>query len=170
MRLSLAATVNILPMSRNRFMCHKVGLVFPMVVVPTLPHTEFGRNDHREDAPHFRFMLTKVSWYHGFIDQILEGSCISWYPFHTVKSYTILFTLLCYVEITNVIMWLGPDRRKIYYDSVRRNNRSNSCDVSKDPFDKVLSSKTDLSSSGFACLCSILISNYFFMNTKKRPF
>ena len=90
-----------------------------------------------------RFLLTKVSLYHGFIGQFHEGSCISWYPFHTVKSYTILFTLLCYVEITNVIMWLGPDRRKIYYDSVRRNNRSNSCDVSKDPFDKVLSSKNN---------------------------
>ena len=25
----------------------------PMVVVLILPHVEFGRNDHREDAPHF---------------------------------------------------------------------------------------------------------------------
>ena len=31
----------------------KVGCVFPMVVVPTLPHAEFGRNDHLEFAPHF---------------------------------------------------------------------------------------------------------------------
>ena len=33
----------------------KVGCVFPMVVSPILPHAEFGRNDHQEDAPHFRF-------------------------------------------------------------------------------------------------------------------
>jgi len=30
-----------------------VGRVFPMVIVSTLPHVELGRNDHREDAPHF---------------------------------------------------------------------------------------------------------------------
>ena len=29
----------------------KVGYVFPMVVVYILPHVEFGRNDHREEAP-----------------------------------------------------------------------------------------------------------------------
>ena len=29
------------------------GCVFPMVVISLLPHGEFGRNDHREDAPHF---------------------------------------------------------------------------------------------------------------------
>ena len=38
----------------------KVGCVFPMVVGPILPHAEFGRNDHQEDAPHFRFQ--KKSW------------------------------------------------------------------------------------------------------------
>ena len=38
----------------------KVGCVFPMVIIPTvyfpkvLPQAEFGPNDHREDAPHFR--------------------------------------------------------------------------------------------------------------------
>jgi len=31
---------------------HKVGCVFPMVVVAKLPHPEFGRNDHWKDAPH----------------------------------------------------------------------------------------------------------------------
>ena len=31
----------------------KVGCVFPMVLVSILPHAEFGRNDHRENAPHF---------------------------------------------------------------------------------------------------------------------
>ena len=31
----------------------KVGRVFPMVVFSILPHAEFGRNDHREDTPHF---------------------------------------------------------------------------------------------------------------------
>ena len=29
----------------------KEGCLFPMVLV--LPHVEFGRNDYREDAPHF---------------------------------------------------------------------------------------------------------------------
>ena len=31
----------------------KVGCVFLMVVVSILLHAEFGRNDYREDAPHF---------------------------------------------------------------------------------------------------------------------
>jgi len=31
----------------------KVSCVFPMVVVPLLPHAEFGPNDHQEDTPHF---------------------------------------------------------------------------------------------------------------------
>ena len=31
----------------------KVGCVFPMVVVPILPHADFGPNDHRENTPHF---------------------------------------------------------------------------------------------------------------------
>ena len=31
----------------------KVGCLFPIVVVCILPEAEFGRNDHREDAPHF---------------------------------------------------------------------------------------------------------------------
>ena len=33
----------------------KVKCVFPTVVGAILPHTEFGRNDHREDASHFIF-------------------------------------------------------------------------------------------------------------------
>ena len=33
---------------------YKVERVFPMVVVSILPHAEFGPNDHREDAPHFK--------------------------------------------------------------------------------------------------------------------
>ena len=37
---------------------YKVGCAFQMVVVSKLPHTEFGRNGHREDAPHFNF------WFH----------------------------------------------------------------------------------------------------------
>ena len=32
---------------------YKVGYVFLMVGVSMLPHAEFGRNDHREDALHF---------------------------------------------------------------------------------------------------------------------
>ena len=31
----------------------KVGRVFAMVVISILSHAEFGRNDHREDAPRF---------------------------------------------------------------------------------------------------------------------
>ena len=31
----------------------KVGCVLLMIVVPLLLHAKFGRNDHREDAPHF---------------------------------------------------------------------------------------------------------------------
>ena len=31
---------------------HKVGCVFPIVVIYILPLVEFGRNDHRENVPH----------------------------------------------------------------------------------------------------------------------
>ena len=44
----------------------KVGCVFPMVVVFILPHVEFGRKDHREDAPHFTprtKMFSDESWF-----------------------------------------------------------------------------------------------------------
>ena len=30
-----------------------VGCVFSIVVVSILPHADFERNDHQEDAPHF---------------------------------------------------------------------------------------------------------------------
>ena len=41
----------------------KVGCVFAMVVVSILPHAKFGRNDHREDAPHFRIQLFRpILW------------------------------------------------------------------------------------------------------------
>ena len=32
---------------------YKVGCFFSMVVIYILSHAEFGRNNHREDAPHF---------------------------------------------------------------------------------------------------------------------
>ena len=38
---------------QNTLQISKVGCVFLMVVVSLLPNAEFGRNDHREDAPHF---------------------------------------------------------------------------------------------------------------------
>ena len=39
---------------RNLVKCYaKVGRVFLMVVVSMLPHSEIGRNDHQEHAPHF---------------------------------------------------------------------------------------------------------------------
>ena len=44
---------------------HKVGCVFPMVTVSILLHVEFGRNDHREDAPHFTITISEA-----FIDFI----------------------------------------------------------------------------------------------------
>ena len=45
------------------FQVYKVGCVFSMVVVSIesiLPHGEFGRNDHREDVPHFIVWLKLV--------------------------------------------------------------------------------------------------------------
>ena len=36
----------------------KVGCVFPMAIVSTMPHAGFGPNDHLEDAPHFRIGLS----------------------------------------------------------------------------------------------------------------
>ena len=38
----------------------KVGYVFAMVVVFILPHAEFWRKHHREDAPHFRPLRLKL--------------------------------------------------------------------------------------------------------------
>ena len=40
-----------------------LGCNFPMVVVYVLPHTEFGRNDYREDAPHFTWSYQSGSKY-----------------------------------------------------------------------------------------------------------
>ena len=43
----------------------KVGCVFPMVAVSMLPRVEVRRNDHREDAPHFKSTLgTDSSFLH----------------------------------------------------------------------------------------------------------
>ena len=39
----------------------KVGWTFPMVVVSILSHTEFGRNDHGEDASHFSLPQSLLS-------------------------------------------------------------------------------------------------------------
>ena len=39
---------------------YKVGRVFPMVV-SLLPHAEFGPNDHRENAPRFKFVTICVN-------------------------------------------------------------------------------------------------------------
>ena len=36
------------------YIYHKVGCVFPMIIVSILPQAEIGPNDHREDASHFR--------------------------------------------------------------------------------------------------------------------
>ena len=39
----------------RKILKNKVRCVFFMVAVYILPHVEFGRNDHREDVPHFIF-------------------------------------------------------------------------------------------------------------------
>ena len=52
-----------------------MGCPFPMVVVSILPHEESGRDNHREDAPHFnssfdyfwRLLLTLLFFRLGFI-------------------------------------------------------------------------------------------------------
>ena len=40
---------------------NKVGCIFLMAVIFLLPHAELGRNDHREDAPHFAFQIFLVA-------------------------------------------------------------------------------------------------------------
>ena len=40
---------------------YKVGRVYPMVVVSILSHAEFGGNDHREDASHFKTQPTLLT-------------------------------------------------------------------------------------------------------------
>ena len=35
----------------------KVGRVFSMVAASVLPNEVFGRNDHREDAPHYHSII-----------------------------------------------------------------------------------------------------------------
>ena len=40
-------------LQRGLFREFKVGCVFPINVLSILPHAKFGRNDHREDEPHF---------------------------------------------------------------------------------------------------------------------
>ena len=56
----------------------KVGCVFSMVIIPILPQTEFGPNDHREDAPHFNILflvmtvvlILILSWFNNKIQDI----------------------------------------------------------------------------------------------------
>ena len=40
----------------------KVGCAFLMVAVTMLPHAECGRNDYREDAPHFTYRKSQFIW------------------------------------------------------------------------------------------------------------
>ena len=53
LRLSVAMRVSYLETS------NKLGCIFPMVIVLILPHTEFGWNDDREDATHFRQIVNE---------------------------------------------------------------------------------------------------------------
>ena len=53
---------------------YKLGCVFPMVVVSIQPHTEFGQNEHREDASFFNISFISYDFrlqMHIFISRIL---------------------------------------------------------------------------------------------------
>ena len=43
---------------------YKAGPFVPMVVIYIVPHAEFGRNDHREDTPHFTSLITSRGSHH----------------------------------------------------------------------------------------------------------
>ena len=42
---------------------NKVGCGFPMIVVSILSNAEFGPNDHREDASHFKIHVIENNKY-----------------------------------------------------------------------------------------------------------
>ena len=50
----------------------KVGCVFLMVVVAMLFHVEIGRNDHREDAPHFMKLSRQRNWTYSWSTEIYQ--------------------------------------------------------------------------------------------------
>ena len=62
---------NICLQIQGKILLNKVGCVFLMVVVPMLPHAEFGRSDHREYALRFkcvRFTSQTVNYRPGMIE------------------------------------------------------------------------------------------------------
>ena len=40
-----------------------MGCIFPVVVASMLSHAEFGRIDHREDAPDLSFLYTNLEYF-----------------------------------------------------------------------------------------------------------
>ena len=60
---------------------HKVGCVYPMVVVSILPHVEFGPNDHWKDTPQYIYSSEFFIW-----DSITRGSdCIMFFDLINVE-------------------------------------------------------------------------------------
>ena len=58
-----------------------MGSVFRVATVSMLPHVEFERNDHREDAPHF------ISG-HGYLRSFMLSACDSGYALSLIFCYT----------------------------------------------------------------------------------
>ena len=70
---------------------HKVGRVILMVVVSMLPHAEIGRNEHRENAPHFigntsgvfQNCATKVEGSYPYVKKLIGKS---WFHFDAGRN------------------------------------------------------------------------------------
>ena len=76
---------------------YKLQCVFPIVVVSVLPHADFGRNDHREDVPHFNIKQSLLTCWNKN-----NNSCINFlfvlFPhigFFAVARLRILLLMLC---------------------------------------------------------------------------
>ena len=75
--------------------------VFPMVIDSILPHVDFGPNDHREDAFHFRMILRKTFtpgiYLKAVLAEYMEKSLMRNEELITVDRK--LNTKSCYVEL-----------------------------------------------------------------------
>ena len=96
----------------NHYLYIKVGCVFAMVIVSILPHAEFRRNDHREDAPHFNFVNLPKSDVRRIDFSLSTLTCkcfnLQSVSFSTIRSF--LSVLFWVISDASPIAWTNTDK------------------------------------------------------------
>ena len=85
-------------------MC-KGGCVFLMVVVAMLFHVEIGRNDHREDAPHF-IWPERTKNCHPYLS-VIDGNSVRYYSWNDLRCRLELY----FDSKIAFISWLDNKKR-----------------------------------------------------------